>query len=243
MALAAALLPAARCCDCALRQDAEQILHVMADLVRDHIGLGEFAGLAGAAVEALLRSRRRTRCRDRCACRADNRTAPSPLARSRSRPARRRDRAAAAPARTAGRWRGKFPSTRPRCCRAPRRRTGRSGPWACRRAAPVAARSADIASRRRLRISAPPMSTLGSMPSAQPIRPSTTMVPMPSPPRPTGIPKPPPPKPPPPSLSRSSSTLSLRRKSSQRMKSLHPFARIIAGEPRAVQSPTLSMPI
>ena len=37
-----------------LRQDAEQVLHVMADLVRDHIGLREFAGIAGAAAEARL---------------------------------------------------------------------------------------------------------------------------------------------------------------------------------------------
>src|SRR5258705_7290443 len=37
-----------------LRQDAEQVLHVMADLVRDHIGLRELAGLAAdvAAAEA-----------------------------------------------------------------------------------------------------------------------------------------------------------------------------------------------
>src|SRR6185312_17001324 len=37
-----------------LRQDAEQILHVVADLVRNHISLGEFARLAAAAVEAHL---------------------------------------------------------------------------------------------------------------------------------------------------------------------------------------------
>src|SRR3984957_2405029 len=38
------------------RQDAEQVLHVMADLVGDHISLGEFAGLAAgiAALEARL---------------------------------------------------------------------------------------------------------------------------------------------------------------------------------------------
>src|SRR5438445_3124114 len=53
------------------------------------------------------------------------------------------------------------------------------------------------------------------MPSAQPIRPSTTTVPMPRPPAPTGMPKPPPPEPP--SSSRRSSMLSLRRKSSQRI--------------------------
>ena len=35
-----------------LVEDAELILHVMADLMRDHISLREFAGLAGAAAEA-----------------------------------------------------------------------------------------------------------------------------------------------------------------------------------------------
>src|SRR5262249_8565315 len=50
----------------------------------------------------------------------------------------------------------------------------------------------------------PPISSRGSMPSAQPIRPSTTMPPMPIPPAPNGIPKPPPPPPPPPSPRRSS---------------------------------------
>ena len=40
-----------------LGQDAEQVLHVVADLVRDHIGLGELAGLAGAAAEAPSRDR------------------------------------------------------------------------------------------------------------------------------------------------------------------------------------------
>ena len=37
-----------------LRQDAEQVLHVMPDLVRDYIGLCELAGLAAAAVETGL---------------------------------------------------------------------------------------------------------------------------------------------------------------------------------------------
>ena len=40
-----------------LGQDAEQVLHVMADLVRDHIGLRELAGLAAAAAEARARGR------------------------------------------------------------------------------------------------------------------------------------------------------------------------------------------
>ena len=31
------------------RQDAEQVLHVMADLVGDHIGLRELAGLAAGS--------------------------------------------------------------------------------------------------------------------------------------------------------------------------------------------------
>ena len=54
MRFAAALLPAALLRVLRLRQDAEQVLHVVADLVRDHIGLGEFAGLAAAALEAHL---------------------------------------------------------------------------------------------------------------------------------------------------------------------------------------------
>src|SRR4029079_15922127 len=37
-----------------LRQDTEQILHVVSDLVRDHIGFGKFAGLAAAPTEANL---------------------------------------------------------------------------------------------------------------------------------------------------------------------------------------------
>ena len=36
-------------------QNAEQILHVVADLMGDHIGLGKIAGLAGAAAEARLK--------------------------------------------------------------------------------------------------------------------------------------------------------------------------------------------
>src|SRR5712691_4265959 len=64
------------------------------------------------------------------------------------------------------------------------------------------------------------------MPSAQPIRPSTTIVPMPRPPAPTGMPKPPPPEPP--SSSRRSSMLSLRRKFSQRIPSSSSAARILA---------------
>jgi hypothetical protein len=41
-------------CPLRLRQNAEQVLHVMTDLVGDHVSFGEFAGLAGAATEALL---------------------------------------------------------------------------------------------------------------------------------------------------------------------------------------------
>src|SRR5450759_5135527 len=37
-----------------LGQGAEQVLHVVTDLVRDHIGLREFAGVAGATVKARL---------------------------------------------------------------------------------------------------------------------------------------------------------------------------------------------
>src|ERR1035441_7282868 len=35
-----------------LGQSAEQVLHVVTDLMRDHIGLREFAGVAGATVKA-----------------------------------------------------------------------------------------------------------------------------------------------------------------------------------------------
>src|SRR5665811_384634 len=34
-----------------LRQDAEKVLHMMTYLMRDHVGVGEFAGLATAAFE------------------------------------------------------------------------------------------------------------------------------------------------------------------------------------------------
>src|SRR5450631_805425 len=74
------------------------------------------------------------------------------------------------------------------------------------------------------------MRMLGSMPSAQPIRPSTTTVPIPSPPLPTGIPNPPPLPPPP---LRSSSTLSLRRKSSQRMCQSFQILRLYHNQNRA----------
>ena len=37
-----------------LRQDADQVLHVMTNLMRDHIGFRELAGFAAAAVEAHL---------------------------------------------------------------------------------------------------------------------------------------------------------------------------------------------
>jgi hypothetical protein len=36
------------------RQDAEQVLHVMADFVGDHIGFRKLAGFAAAAMEAHL---------------------------------------------------------------------------------------------------------------------------------------------------------------------------------------------
>ena len=65
-----------------LRQDAEQVLHVMADLVRDHIGLRELAGLAGAAAEAPLRSLEE-RGVEIDSLSAGNRTAPSRSARRR----------------------------------------------------------------------------------------------------------------------------------------------------------------
>src|SRR5262245_14281337 len=41
-------------CFLRLRQDAKQVLHVMADLVRNHISLRKFAGLAAAPAEADL---------------------------------------------------------------------------------------------------------------------------------------------------------------------------------------------
>src|SRR5262249_30212253 len=71
------------------------------------------------------------------------------------------------------------------------------------------------------------------MPSAQPIRPSTTMVPSPSPPPPIGIPKPPPP--PPPCSPRRSSILLLCSRSSQRIDSLRRLnPAILAGLRQAV---------
>ncbi len=47
---ASALLPAACCALLHARQDAEQILDVMSDLVRDHISVGEFAAAAEIAL-------------------------------------------------------------------------------------------------------------------------------------------------------------------------------------------------
>ena len=57
--LASRLAPAALLRLLHLGQDAEQVLHVMADLVRDHIGLRELAGLAASQPrKRLSRSRK-----------------------------------------------------------------------------------------------------------------------------------------------------------------------------------------
>ena len=47
--------PALSCCWRDFRQNAEKILHVMTDLVRDHVGLREFAGAAADGAAAELR--------------------------------------------------------------------------------------------------------------------------------------------------------------------------------------------
>ena len=61
--------------------DARQVLHVVADLVGDHVGLGEVAG--GAEPVAQLVGRSRGRCTPRR--RPGNRRAPLPRSRDRSR--------------------------------------------------------------------------------------------------------------------------------------------------------------
>ena len=175
-----------------LRQDAEQVLHVMADLVRDHIGLRELAGLAAdvAAAEAgrdLIEERgvEIDLLVGRAIERPHRATAPR---RRTGRRSRRGRSPGPAPGRFCHPWRrcsarrtSVLPSTlltkRPMssCGEPVRRAVGGDLGWL----GPV-------------RTSAPPISRLGSMPSAQPTRPSTTMVPMPSPPPPIR-PKPPPP--------------------------------------------------
>ena len=43
-----------RCWRCARRQDAEHVLHVVADLVREHVGLREIAGRAEALAQLVV---------------------------------------------------------------------------------------------------------------------------------------------------------------------------------------------
>ena len=74
-----------------LAGDAEQVLHVVADLVRDHVGLREVARRAQARAAACRRSR--GRCRP--SGRPGSRTAPSPPGRCRRRWAWRRGTAPA----------------------------------------------------------------------------------------------------------------------------------------------------
>ena len=209
-----------------LGQNAEQILHVMADFVRDHVGFGELAGLAAAAVKAHLHVAEERRVEiDALVARAVERThrrlreAAAALLAAAIEPQRRRSVFLAADAEDlapdifgiaehggdelAGLSAG-----------APVRRAGsRLGCWYCEPPP--------------LRISAPPISTLGSMPSAQPIRlehhhgtdaePAAARPEYRSRHRRSRRP------------SRSSSTLSLRRKSSQRIcKSFHSQVPIMA---------------
>ena len=226
MRLASALLPAARCSLLRLGQDAEQVLHVMADLVRDHVGLRELARLAAdvAAAEsgrdlieergveidllvgrAIERPHGGLRRAAALSVRSRRGRAPGPAPGSSCRPWRRR----------CFHVTSVLPSTlltnRPMSsCGVPVRRAV-VGACACGWLGPV-------------KISAPPISRLGSMPSAQPTRPSTTTVPMLSPPPPIGMPKPPPP-PPPPSPRRSSTLTAVRQ-----IIQAHGFISLAAGD-------------
>jgi hypothetical protein len=108
-----------------------QLLHVMADLVRDYVGLGKVPRRA----EPSLQIAEEREVEVEPSRRRDSRTAPSPLAPCRT-------QSAPVP-RTGPAWeRGSaIPSARPacprhpRCCRAPSRRTARSR-LSARRAAP-----------------------------------------------------------------------------------------------------------
>ena len=73
-AFASALLARAAARRCTFSRRAEQVLHVVADLVRDHVGLREVARRA----EARARAPGRTTGRCRPSGRAGSRTAPSP---------------------------------------------------------------------------------------------------------------------------------------------------------------------
>ncbi len=121
-----------------------------------------------------------------------------------------------------------------------RRRTGRSRRSACRcgaRPAAAALRLLVAAAVADEDVGAARSACHGSMPSAQPTRPSTTMPPMPSPPAPIGMPPIPPPPPKPPPSPRRSSTLSLSGMSSQRIAILRrPTRQLLPGAQREVQS-------
>ena len=130
--LAPRLSPAALLRLLHLRQDAEQVLHVMADLVRDHIGLRELAGLAAAAAEARLElAEERGVEIDLAVVRAIER--PHRALRHAAGRARLAARTSRASARDrSGRPSRRYPSTAPRCCRARATRSGRSRRSACR---------------------------------------------------------------------------------------------------------------
>ena len=166
-----------------LRQHAEQVLHVMADLMRDHIGFRELAGLAAAAVEAHLHV-------------VEERGVEidALVARTIERPHGGAGKAAAAvafdaavehqarrPVAVTARLEDVAPDVLgiadnggDKIAGAVARRAG------ARRGLPGKAAGSGVAV--LLSSSAPPMSTPGSMPSAQPTRPSTTTAPIPRPP-------------------------------------------------------------
>ena len=191
------------------RQNAELVLHVVPDLVRDHVGFGELAGIVvvtaaefslqvlkkrGVQIDALI-----GRAVERAHGRA--RQAAAALLGAAEQAKLRRMIGAAA-----GRE-DFFPSVFG-ARRALRRRICRSASFGV----PVEAGGAEplcCVVLSPVRICAPLSSTLGSMPKYQLIRPTMTMVPMPRPPAPPGMP--------PASAPRSSSTLSLGRKSSVRI--------------------------
>ena len=159
------------------RQDAELVLHVVADLVRDHIGIGEVAAGPEAALHLL---EEREVDVDGLVERAVERPHGRLRARRSRSGSRREQHELGRLVLAVDLLRQHRASTRPRCCRGSRRRSGPSRPAARPGGPAAAARSREPPP---VIISAPPIRMRGSMPSAQPTRPRITMVPMPRPPR------------------------------------------------------------
>ena len=168
-----------------LAEDAELVLDVVADLVGEHVGVGEVA--AGAEASAASPGRRSGRCRR--SGRGGSRTAPSGSSPSRSRIAWRARTGRASGPGTAGstcwgRTCFQTSSVLPRTAAAKRPASSVGCPRSPRGC------DCSVGARPPCICSTPLISTRGSMPSAQPIRDSTMTPPMPSPPTPPGNPPP-----------------------------------------------------